>query len=156
MMTRLFVFIALFLVGSLSAATRTVHRSFVNGYPAEAARHETGVQSTSKATAAAPTVFDQLCAKMLPPEKINAAVGFFAPVAKKYMPEFDRFSKAYQSAPDKTAIVARYLPVAERALADARAMRIPPKYEQEKAQYLQLFETALLTAKAYVAIKQMK
>lgn len=169
MTTRLFVFIALFLVGSLSAATRTVHRSFVNGYPAEAARHETGVRLAPKTTyrsaqktakkkpAPVPsTALERLCLTLLPPEKVNAAVGFFAPVAKKYMPEFDRFTHAYETSADKTAVVIRYLPTAERALAEARVMPVPPKYEQEKAEYMQLFDTALLSVKAYLAMKQMK
>lgn len=140
---RAVVFLVVFASGSLLAATRTVHRSFVNGYPAAK-------------MSASPSALDKLCGRLLPPEKVNAAVGFFAPVAKKYMPDFRRFSKAYETSTNKTAVVARYLPTADRALAEARVMRVPKKYEQEKAKYLQLFEAALVTARMYVKIAQMK
>ena len=41
----------------------------------------------------------------------------------------------------------KYLPEAEKALAEARRMRVPPRYEAEKAQYIRMFEMLLASAK---------
>ena len=147
MMMRIAVLAAI-LAGSVSA-TATVTA-------AKAATSAAKPAATRTAAATAPTVFDQICERLLPPEKVNAAVGFFAPVAKKYMPEFESFSAAYETAADKTAVVARYLPTADKAMAEARAMSVPAKYEQEKARYLQIFDAALVAAKMYVKLGQLK
>ena len=74
----------------------------------------------------------------LPAEKIDRAAGFFGPVVKKYLPDMNAFQAEYAQSPDKVAVIARYMPKIEAALADAKAMRVPPRYEAEKAEYLRI------------------
>ena len=40
----------------------------------------------------------------------------------------------------------------DEALADAKAMKIPPKYEAKKAEYLKMFEAFVLATKLYVQL----
>ena len=93
------------------------------------------------------TPLERMATAMLPAEKMHHIAGFFGPVAKKYKPVFERFSAEYQAAPEKLAVVAKYLPDAEKALAMARQMRVPAKYEKEKAEYIRIFEALLYSAK---------
>jgi len=83
---------------------------------------------------------EQMALAVMPQEKFNEAAGFFGPVAKKYLPTFNRFRRDYEAAPEKLPVVAKYLPSAEAALADARAMKVPPKYEAKKAEYLKMID----------------
>ena len=92
----------------------------------------------------------QLAQKMLPQEKFNRALGFFGPVTKKYMPVFRRFNEEYQSGTNKMEVVRKYLPNARSALDEAKAMKIPAKYEQEKAGYIRMGE-AFLTVMNFTA-----
>ena len=87
---------------------------------------------------------EQLAQKMLPQEKFNRALGFFGPVTKKYMPVFERFNGEYLTSTNKMAIVRKYLPQAWSALDEAKAMRIPVKYEKEKADYIKMGEAFLM------------
>lgn len=103
--------------------------------------------STAPAPAAKPNACERLVASLLPPEKINEMVGFFAPVAKKYLPEFDRFSRDYQLSTNKLSTVAAYLPVADKALAEAKEMRVSARFEQQKANYLKLLRAVLVSAR---------
>lgn len=84
---------------------------------------------------------------LFPPEKIDHVAGFFGPVTKKYLPTFDRFNEEYLAAKDKLPVVKKYLPQAEKALEEARKMRVPPRYEAEKSQYIKAFEMLLASAK---------
>ena len=86
---------------------------------------------------------EQLAQKMLPQEKFNRALGFFGPVTKKYMPVFQRFNEEYLAGTNKMAVVRKYLPNARLALDEAKAMKIPAKYEKEKADYIQMGEAFL-------------
>ena len=95
---------------------------------------------------------EQLAERLFPAERMNRAAGFFGPVVKKYQPVFERFGEEYAAAPDKLAVVAKYLPDADRAMAAARRMKVPAKYEQEKTEYLRLFQTLLTSAKLAVRL----
>jgi hypothetical protein len=74
----------------------------------------------------------------LPAEKIDRAAGFFGPVVKKYLPDMNALQAEYERSPEKVAVIARYMPKIEAALADAKAMRVPPRYEAEKAEYIRI------------------
>ena len=86
---------------------------------------------------------EQLAERMLPQEKLNRALGFFGPVTKKYMPVFQRFNETYLASSNKIAVIRQYLPQARSALDEAKAMKIPAKYEQEKAEYVRMAEAFL-------------
>lgn len=92
---------------------------------------------TVKATGMAAKL-EQLAYAMLPEEKLNRAMGFFGPVTKKYLPVFNQFQREYNAAEKKLPVIAKYAPQAEKALADAKAMKVPAKYEAEKAEYLDM------------------
>ena len=95
---------------------------------------------------------EQLAERLFPAERMNRAAGFFGPVVKRYQPVFERFGAEYAASPEKMAVVAKYLPEADRALAAARSMKVPAKYEQEKAEYIRLFQTLLTSAKLAVRL----
>ena len=97
---------------------------------------------------------EQLAEKMMPKEKLNRALGFFGPVTKKYLPVFDQFNTEYLTGTNKIATVKKYLPKADAALAEAKAMKIPAKYEQEKAGYIRTAETFLSLTKLTVRLAE--
>ena len=105
--------------------------------------------------AAKPSLGERALEALVPPDIANEAAGFFGPVSKKYMPQFEAFERAYAESPDKIAVVAKYLPVADRALAEARRMRVPPRYEQTKAKYILLFDSALKAARLSVKLRSI-
>ena len=90
---------------------------------------------------------EALAEKMLPQKEVDEMMGFFGPVTKKYLPVFKSFNTEYLSGTNKLATVRKYLPKADAALAEARAMRIPPKYETQKETYLKRLETFLTVVK---------
>ncbi|MGN0833372.1 MAG: hypothetical protein ACI4RD_06960 [Kiritimatiellia bacterium] len=106
------------------------------------------------ATTAAPprSRLELLAERLLPQAKLDEAAGFFAPVVRKYQPVLRSFQAEYRDAADKRAVALKYVPQAEAALADARRMRVPAKYEARKAEYVQLFETFVLAAKLCVQL----
>jgi hypothetical protein len=87
-----------------------------------------------------------------PQEQLNRAAGFFGPVVKKYLPTVKAFHREYAAATDRMAVIARYAPALDAALADARKMKVPPRYEKEKADYLRLAEAFVFSLKALVAM----
>ena len=93
---------------------------------------------------------EQLAEKMIPQKELNEAMGFFGPVTKKYLPVFNQFNDEYLSGSNKIAVVKKYLPKADAALAEATAMKIPAKYEQQKAGYLQKARAFLTLVKLTV------
>jgi len=95
---------------------------------------------TVKATGLAARL-EQMAYAMIPEEKLNRAMGFFGPVTKKYLPVFNRFQSEYQVASKKLPVIAKYVPEAEKALADAKAMKVPAKYEAEKTEYVEMADT---------------
>ena len=95
---------------------------------------------------------ERLAMSLFPPERVDHVVGFFAPVAKRYMPTFEKFNEEYLAAKDKLPVVRKYLPQAESALAEARKMRVPPRYEAEKARYIKMLEALLASAKLSVKL----
>ena len=99
---------------------------------------------------------EQMFSSMLPQEKLDAAAGFFGPVSKKYMPVFERFGAEYEAASDKLPVIARYLPQAEKAFEEAKRMRVPPRFEAEKAQYIRLFGMVLSSARLSVRLAGLK
>ena len=105
------------------------------------------------ATAApAPTPLERMATAMLPAEKMHEIAGFFGPVAKKYKPVLEKFGAEYKSAPEKLKVVAKYLPEAQKALSMAKRMRVPTKYEKEKAEYIRIFEALLYSAKIAIRL----
>ena len=99
---------------------------------------------------------EQLAERLFPAERLDRAAGFFGPVVKKYQPVFDRFLAEYNAAPDKMAVVAKYMPEADKAMAAARRMKIPAKYEKEKWEYIRLCQTLLVSAKMAVKLSGAK
>jgi len=97
---------------------------------------------------------EQLAQAMIPQEKLNKAMGFFGPVTKKYLPVFNAFSKEYNTNTNKIATVKRYLPKADAALAEAKAMKVPAKYEAEKAEYIQTAEAFLMMTKLTIRLSE--
>jgi len=102
--------------------------------------------------AACANKIERLAAAMVPQEKMNRAMGLFGPVTKKYQPVFNRFNAEYQASANKIATVKKYLPKADAALKEARAMKIPAKYEKEKAEYIQMAEAFLMMVKLTVRV----
>lgn len=86
---------------------------------------------------------EQLAEKMLPEKELNEMLGFFGPVSKKYLPVFNRFNTEYLDGTNKIATVRKYLPQANAALAEAKAMKVPARYEAKKAGYVGKLETFL-------------
>ena len=83
---------------------------------------------------------EQIAEKMMPQKEVDEMLGFFGPVTKKYMPVFQRFNNEYLTGTNKLATVKKYLPKAQSALAEAKAMKIPAKYEAKKADYISKVE----------------
>lgn len=79
---------------------------------------------------------ERLAEKMLPKKEVDDMLGFFGPVTKEYLPVFKTFNTEYFASSNKIATVKKYLPRANDALAEARAMRVPARYEAQKAAYL--------------------
>ena len=113
---------ALVLAFSLAAAETTVSTPIVANKPV------TGWAAKA----------EQMAMAIMPQEKFNEAAGFFGPVSKKYLPVFQKFVTEYQAASEKLPVVAKYMPDAEAAYADAQAMKVPAKYEAQKTQYLKM------------------
>jgi len=90
---------------------------------------------------------EQLAMQALPTNEFRQALGFFGPVTKKYMPEFQKFNAEYLAAKDKMPVVVKYLPKAEAAYAEAQAMKVPAKYEAKKEEYLKMFNGFLTAVK---------
>ena len=104
--------------------------------------------------AAVGSKLERLAEKMLPQKKLNDALGFFGPVTKKYLPTFKEFNGAYLAGTNKIAVVRQYLPLAQAALDEAKAMRIPAKYEAEKAEYIRMAETFLTVLRITVRLSK--
>jgi len=104
--------------------------------------------------AAGPTLAERTLEALVPANVANEAAGFFGPVAKKYMPQFEAFEREYMAASDKFAVVGKFLPVAADALADARKMRVPPRYEKKKAEYIKFFESAYAAANLTIKLRR--
>ena len=102
------------------------------------------------------TPVEQMFSALLPQEKLNAAAGFFGPVTKKYMPMFEKFGAEYEAASEKLPVIAKYLPQAEMAFAEAKKMRVPPRFEAEKAQYIRIFDMVLSSARLSVRFAGLK
>jgi len=98
------------------------------------------------------TKVEQLAQAMLPQEKMNRALAFFGPVTKKYLPVFNRFNDEYLKSANRISVIRKYLPQADAALAEARKMRVPAKYEVEKAEYIQMAEGFLTMTKLTVRL----
>ena len=94
---------------------------------------------------------EQAALTMLPTNQLHEAMGFFGPVTKKYMPVFRAFNDEYLAAEEKMPVVAKYLPKANAAFAEAQKMRVPAKYEARKAEYLRMFKAFLVVTRLTVA-----
>lgn len=86
---------------------------------------------------------EQMAMTMLPTNEVRNAMGFFAPVTKKYQPIFEQFNTEYLASTNKLAVIQKYLPRTEDILRDAEAMKVPEKYEAQKAAYLSRFRAVL-------------
>ena len=111
-----------------------------------------GAAAPASASAKLVAKAEQMAMSMLPQEKFDKAVGFFGPVAKKYMPVMQDFQKEYKAAKEKIPVIEKYLPQAEAAYADAQAMQVPAKYEQEKQGYLKMVNRFLSVVKMSLAV----
>ena len=100
------------------------------------------------------TLAERALEALVPVDMANEAAGFFGPVAKKYMPQFEAFEREYMVSSNKIAVVEKFLPVAADALSDARKMRVPPRYEKKKAEYIKFFESAYAAAKFTVELRE--
>ena len=98
---------------------------------------------TAALKAACAAKVEQLAVKMLPEKELNEMLGFFGPVSKKYLSVFKRFNTEYLDGTNKLATVKKYLPQANAALAEAKAMKVPVRYEAKKADYIGKLETFL-------------
>lgn len=103
---------------------------------------ETKTQAKKPATGWAAKI-EQTVEAMMPTQKVDRMVGFFAPVVKKYMPTFQQFQTEYQTATKKLPVIEKYLPKADAAVAEAKAMTVPEKYVAQKEQYIGEVETLL-------------
>ena len=90
---------------------------------------------------------EQLAEKMIPQKELNEAMGFFGPVTKKYLPVFQAFNGEYLASTNKLAVVRKYMPQADSALKEARAMKVPAKYESQKAKYIRMADSFLVLVK---------
>ena len=97
---------------------------------------------TPKSTGFAARI-ESLAESMLPKERVDRMMGFFAPVVKKYMPTFQQFQVEYQTAEKKLPVIEKYLPKADAAVAEAKAVTVPEKYVAQKEQYIGEVETLL-------------
>ena len=91
---------------------------------------------------------------MMPKKQFDEMLGFFGPVTKKYLPVFNTFNREYLASTNKIAVVKKYLPKAQSALDDARKMKIPPKYEAQKAGYLSKLSAFLTMTKLTVRLAE--
>ena len=106
-----------------------------------------GIGSATGKMPVAPGKYELLLQKFLPQEKLNKVAGFFGPVTKKYLPTVNKFQDEYLKAPKKREVIVKYLPQAEAALADAKAMKVPARFEKEKQDYLLMAQTFLTVVK---------
>lgn len=95
---------------------------------------------------------EQMVQAMVPQEKLDKMAGFFAPVVKNHMQDFNQFQGEYQSATQKLPVLMKYLPKAESALAEAKEMKVPDRYEAEKAEYIGEVEALLTMTKMSVKL----
>ena len=93
---------------------------------------------------------ERLARSLFPPEKMNEIAGFFGPVTKRYMPVIEKFGAEYEASNDKVGVIAKYLPQAEKALAEARKMKVPPRFKAEKENYIRLFDVVMTSARLAV------
>ena len=103
---------------------------------------ETKTQAKKPATGFVAKI-EQTVEAMMPTQKVDRMMGFFAPVVKTHMPTFQQFQAEYQTAEKKLPVIEKYLPKADAAVADAKAMTVPEKYVAEKNQYISQVETLL-------------
>lgn len=89
-------------------------------------------------------------------EKLDAAAAFFGPVVKKYQPDIAAFQKEYESAVEKGEVIAKYMPRLEAALEDAKAMRVPARFEKEKASYIRAASGAVASLRMIMAFQTRK
>lgn len=78
-------------------------------------------------------------------KELREIQGFFAPVVKKWTPVGEKFASEYLAAKNRNAVLTKYLPQARKVLDEARAMKVPPRYEPRRDQYVTAAE-ALYTA----------
>ena len=107
------------------------------------ASHPSPAVDAAALKAACAAKVEQLAEKMLPEKELNEMLGFFGPVSKKYLPVFQQFNAEYLAGTNKIATVKKYLPQANAALAEAKAMKVPVRYEAKKADYIRKLETFL-------------
>lgn len=83
-------------------------------------------------------------------KEIRDLQGFFAPVVRKWTPTGEKFSEEYLVATNKSMVISRYLPKARQVVEDARRMKLPPKYEQQRQRYITIAETFLSMVSLYL------
>lgn len=108
-----------------------------------------GAKRPDRLTAAA----EALVAR-LPQEKLNRAAGFFGPVVKKHLPTLKAFHREYAAASDKSAVIVKFAPKVDAVLADAKEMKVPPRFEKEKAEYIRLGEAFAFSLRMLTMFKK--
>ena len=91
----------------------------------------------------------------LPQDRLYRAAGFFGPVVKKYQPVLLAFQREYEAARTssaKAAVIVKYAPKVDAALADAKAMRVPRRFEKEKADYIRIAEVFAFSLRSLVRL----
>ncbi len=119
-------------------------------YAASAAQNAGAAASSGGMVALAEALVDRL-----PMDKVDRAAGFFGPVVKKYQHVLWDFQDEYLAADTvagKAAIIVKYQPKVDEALADAKAMKVPPRYEDEKAGYIRIAEVFAATLRFLVRL----
>lgn len=101
----------------------------------------------TKATSAKPSKYEQMLKMMLPQEKLDQAAVMFAPVALKYMPVAEQFRGEFAQSKDKRAVIVKYMPQAESALAEAKAMEVPPELANDKADFIRTVDALIKVMK---------
>ena len=114
---------------------------------ASAAKPEAAVPAARRPATGLAATIERTAASLLPQAKFDRALGFFAPVTRKYLPVFGKFQAEYDASSDKVGVIVRYLPQAEAAVAEARAMKVPDRFRAEKDDYLKMADGFLSAAR---------
>ena len=88
--------------------------------------------------------------------ELNEVASFFGSVSEKYKPTFEKFWTDFGESKDRMAVLVDYLPKAEEAYADAKAMKVPAKFAAKKEEYLNKFDQILSTVKLSAAMLGVK
>lgn len=84
---------------------------------------------------------------MLPQEKLDKATEMFAPIALKYKAVAERFRSEFEQSKSKRDVIIKYMPQAESALAEAKAMEVPQELYKDKADFVRTADALIKVMK---------